>query len=213
MAGPPRVESGFTLLEVCFVLFIVAVLFAVAAPPTARLFRRAIAPAGPRTAKLRQRSEAIRDRRKSILRTLVAERPFYLEQRIASGRPTTRNGYQLPSDVTFAIKRLNDTGFGGSADARWIFLPNGLCEPITFLFQRGPGWIKFRIDPLTVGLKIRSRTSRERPFGIPPIQATGASSNSECLEKERFRTLGNAFGTFHFLHCRAFAHNGTGTSR
>jgi hypothetical protein len=75
---------------------------------------------------------------------------FILEtaDRTAEGqRPET--GYQLPSDVTFAIKRLNDTGFGGSADARWIFLPNGLCEPLTFLFQRGPGWIKFRIDPLT----------------------------------------------------------------
>src|SRR5260370_40344850 len=34
-----RVEPGFTLLEVCFVLFIVAVLFAGAAPPTARLFQ------------------------------------------------------------------------------------------------------------------------------------------------------------------------------
>src|SRR5438309_10489454 len=39
MAVPLRAASGFTLLEVCFVLFIVAVLFAVAAPPTARLFQ------------------------------------------------------------------------------------------------------------------------------------------------------------------------------
>jgi len=54
---------------------------------------------------------------------------FILEtaDRKAEGqRPET--GYQLPSDVTFAIKRLNDTGFGGSADARWIFLPNGLVN-------------------------------------------------------------------------------------
>src|SRR5690242_4833155 len=35
----PRPPLGFTLLEVCVVLFIVAVLFAVAGPPTARLFQ------------------------------------------------------------------------------------------------------------------------------------------------------------------------------
>src|ERR1700751_1606990 len=35
----PRLWLGFTLLEVCVVLFIVAVLFAVAGPPTARLFQ------------------------------------------------------------------------------------------------------------------------------------------------------------------------------
>jgi prepilin-type N-terminal cleavage/methylation domain-containing protein len=151
MAVPPQVGPGFTLLEVCFVLFIVAVLFAVAAPPTARLFQEE---------QLRRPVRELQSFAKEARRSAIAENRSYqlllLSDRFilepADGkaedqRPETR--YQLPPDVTFAIQRLNDTGFRESADGRWIFLPNGLCEPITFLFRRGQGWIKFRIDPLT----------------------------------------------------------------
>jgi prepilin-type N-terminal cleavage/methylation domain-containing protein len=151
MAVPARVESGFTLLEVCFVLFIVAVLFAVAAPPTARLFQEE---------QLRRPVRELQSFAKEARRSAIAENRSYqlllLNDRFIL-EPADRKAedersetsYRLPSDVTFAIQRLNDTGFGGSADGRWIFLPNGLCEPIAFLFQRGQGWIKFRIDPLT----------------------------------------------------------------
>jgi hypothetical protein len=61
--------------------------------------------------------------------------------------------YGLPSDVTFAIKRLGDKEFRKEADARWIFSANGLCEPITFLFQRGSDWVRCRADPLTATIE------------------------------------------------------------
>jgi type II secretory pathway pseudopilin PulG len=151
MAVPLRAELGFTLLEVCFVLFIVAVLFAVAAPPTARLFQEE---------QLRRPVRELQSFAKEARRSAIAENRSYqilllndrfilepADPKAERQRPET--GYQLPSDVTFAIQRLNDSGFNGTTDASWIFLPNGLCEPITFLFQRGPGWIRFRIDPLT----------------------------------------------------------------
>jgi prepilin-type N-terminal cleavage/methylation domain-containing protein len=150
-AVPNRGDSGFTLLEVCFVLFIVAVLFAVAAPPTARLFQEE---------QLRRPVRELQSFAKEARRSAIAENRSYqlllLNDRFVL-QPADRKAedqrspmdYLLPADVTFAIQRLNDTGFSGSADARWIFLPNGLCEPITFLFQRGQAWIKFRIDPLT----------------------------------------------------------------
>jgi prepilin-type N-terminal cleavage/methylation domain-containing protein len=151
MAVPPRLESGFTLLEVCFVLFIVAVLFAVAAPPTARLFQEE---------QLRRPVRELQSFAKEARRSAIAENRSYqlllLDDRFIL-EPADRKAedersetsYRLPSDVTFAIQRVNDTRFSGSVDGRWIFLPNGLCEPMTFLFQRGQGWIKFRIDPLT----------------------------------------------------------------
>jgi prepilin-type N-terminal cleavage/methylation domain-containing protein len=151
MAVPPRVESGFTLLEVCFVLFIVAVLFAVAAPPTARLFQEE---------QLRRPVRELQSFAKEARRSAIAENRSYqlllLDDRFilepADRKPEdqrSETSYRLPSDVTFAIQRLNDPGFRGSTDGRWIFLPNGLCEPMTFVFRRGQGWIKFRIDPLT----------------------------------------------------------------
>jgi type II secretory pathway pseudopilin PulG len=147
----PRKAAGFTLLEVCFVLFIVAVLFAVAAPPTARLFQEE---------QLRRPVRELQSFAKEARRSAIAENRSYqlllLNDRFVL-QPTDRKmeperpgaSYQLPADVTFAVKRLNESDFNANADARWIFLPNGLCEPITFLFQRGHGWIKFRIDPLT----------------------------------------------------------------
>jgi prepilin-type N-terminal cleavage/methylation domain-containing protein len=155
MTTRPRNASGFTLLEVCFVLFIVAVLFAVAAPPTARLFQEE---------QLRRPVRELQSFAKEARRSAIAENRSYQLLLLNSGyvlQPSDRKAeserpdenYQLASDVSFAIKRLNDSDFKGSADARWIFLPNGLCEPITFLFQRGQGWIKFRIDPLTARIE------------------------------------------------------------
>ena len=61
--------------------------------------------------------------------------------------------YGLPSDVTFAIKRLGDREFIKQADARWVFSPNGLCEPIMFLFQRRSDWVRCRVDPLTATIE------------------------------------------------------------
>lgn len=151
----PGKTSGFTLLEVCFVLFIVAVLFAVAAPPTARLFQEE---------QLRRPVRELQSFAKEARRSAIAENRSYQLLLLNDGfvlQPSDRKvesdrrdaSYQLPGDVTFAVKRLSDIDFKGSSDARWIFLPNGLCEPMTFLFQRGQGWIKFRIDPLTARIE------------------------------------------------------------
>ena len=155
MPRPLRKAPGFTLLEVCFVLFIVAVLFAVAAPPTARLFQEE---------QLRRPVRELQSFAKEARRLAIVENRSYQLLLLNSGfvlRPSDPKvesekpapNYQLPRDVTFAVKRLNDTNFKGSTDARWIFLPNGLCEPVTFLFQRGQGWIRFRIDPLTARIE------------------------------------------------------------
>jgi prepilin-type N-terminal cleavage/methylation domain-containing protein len=153
--SPMQKASGFTLLEVCFVLFIVAVLFAVAAPPTARLFQEE---------QLRRPVRELQSLAKEARRSAIAEGRSYQLLLLNEGfvlQPSDRKAeserpdasYQLPADVTFAIKRLSDTDFKGSTDGRWIFLPNGLCEPITFMFQRGQSWIRFRIDPLTARIE------------------------------------------------------------
>ena len=70
-----------------------------------------------------------------------------------AGGADARMRYELPADITFVIKRLSDHDFAKQADARWVFSPNGLCEPLTFLFQRGSDWIRFRVDPLTATLQ------------------------------------------------------------
>ena len=70
-----------------------------------------------------------------------------VDEKNASGIATQI--YELPSDVTFEIKRLGDRDFLKQTDARWYFSSNGLCEPMDFLFQRNGDWVKFQVDPLT----------------------------------------------------------------
>src|ERR1700724_697630 len=119
----PRQALGFTLLEVCFVLFIVAVLFAVAAPPTARLFQEE---------QLRRPVRELQSFAKEARRLAFTENRSYQllllndgfafgpsDPKAESERP--EKSYRLPSDVTFAIRRVNDSGFKGIKEARWIF--------------------------------------------------------------------------------------------
>jgi hypothetical protein len=136
-------------------LFIVAVLFAVAGPPTARLFQEE---------QLRRPVRELQSFAKEARRSALVENRSYQVLLLNDGyvlRPSdpkenseqVRADYQLPRGVTYAVQRISDRGFKGVTDARWIFLPNGLCEPMTFLFQRGQGWIKFRIDPLSARIE------------------------------------------------------------
>jgi type II secretory pathway pseudopilin PulG len=147
--------SGFTLLEVCVVLFIVAVIFIVSVPPAAHLFdeerlRRPIRElqSFARTA----RRQAMLDDRSFELMLL---NDGYLLRPVNEDkdRKFEPQSYQLPADVSYEIKRVGDKEFKRQSDARWIFSSNGLCEPVTFLFRRKDDWIRFRVDPLTAGIQ------------------------------------------------------------
>jgi type II secretory pathway pseudopilin PulG len=150
-----RRAEGFTILEVCVVLFIVAVLFVVAVPPAAHLFDEEKLQAPIRElqafARTARRNAMMEDRSYEVL--LLND--SYVLRPVDNGKETEKKPvtYGLPSDVTFAIKRLGDREFHKEADARWIFSANGLCEPITFLFQRGSDWIRCRADPLTATIE------------------------------------------------------------
>ena len=61
--------------------------------------------------------------------------------------------YDLPGRVKYEIQRPSDRNLKAVADARWVFTPNGLCEPIAFFFQRDQDWVRFRIDALTARIE------------------------------------------------------------
>jgi type II secretory pathway pseudopilin PulG len=142
---------GFTILEVCVVLFIVAVMFSVAVPTASHLLDEEKLQ-GPirelQTFARTARRDAMMENRTYevlLLNDSYILRP--VDDRNDSGRkPVT---YDLPTGVTFAIKRLGDREFLKQTDASWFFSPNGLCEPIKFLFQRKGDWVRFGADPLT----------------------------------------------------------------
>jgi prepilin-type N-terminal cleavage/methylation domain-containing protein len=146
-----RALRGFTILEVCVVLFIVAVIFVVAVPPAAHLLdeEKLQKPIRElqRFARTARRDAMLEDRAYEVL--LLNDSYVLRPVSNDAGETNNRMNYELPADITFAIKRLTDRDFARHADARWIFSPNGLCEPLTFLFQRGTDWVRLRVDPLT----------------------------------------------------------------
>jgi len=149
-----RRTAAFTLLEICFVLFIVAVLFAVAAPPVAKQFQeeqirkpvrelQSFAKTARRLAMEQNRAYVI----------LLLNTGYLLEPLEKKDADTESLRYDLPARVKYEIQRPSDRDLKVVADARWMFTPNGLCEPITFYFQRDQDWVRFRIDALTARIE------------------------------------------------------------
>jgi len=145
-----RVQA-FTILEVCVVLFIIAVMFAVAVPTASHLLDeeklqgpirelQAFARTARRDAMMEDRPYVV-----LLLNDSYVLRPVDVSKD-PEHKPLT---YGLPAGVTFVIKRFGDRDFAKQTDASWVFSPNGLCEPIRFLFQRNGDWVRFRVDPLT----------------------------------------------------------------
>jgi type II secretory pathway pseudopilin PulG len=143
---------AFTILEVCVVLFIIAVMFAVAVPTASHLLDeeklqgpirelQAFARTARRDAMMEDRPYVV-----LLLNDSYVLRPADVSKDSGQKPPLT---YGLPAGVTFAIKRLGDRDFARNTDASWFFSPNGLCEPIRFLFQRKGNWVRFSVDPLT----------------------------------------------------------------
>jgi prepilin-type N-terminal cleavage/methylation domain-containing protein len=146
---------GFTILEVCVVLFIVAVMFSVAVPTASHLLDeeklqgpirelQTFARTARRNAMMENRSYEV-----LLLNDSFLLRPVD-DSKDSDRRPIT---YGLPAGVTFAVKRLGDPDFLKQTDASWFFSPNGLCEPMKFLFQREGDWVRLRVDPLTATIQ------------------------------------------------------------
>ena len=144
-------SAAFTLLEVCVVLFIVAVVFVVAAVPAAHLLdeEKLLAP----VRELQSFAKAARLRAMTGHQTCVIlfnDNGYELAlSDPATAHTTVVRGYQLPSRVELLYRAPSDKEYHPVADLRWYFAPNGLCQPIGFLLQRGKSWVRFRVDPLT----------------------------------------------------------------
>ncbi len=150
-----RARCGFTLLEVCVVLFILAVLFVVSVPPAAHLMDEE---------KLRKPIRELQSFARTARRDAMMENRTY-EVLLLNGsyilRPVDEKKnaneieqtYRLADGVTFAIKRPGERGFLKQTDGTWLFAPDGICEPMNFVFQRKSDWVRFQVDPLTATIQ------------------------------------------------------------
>jgi Tfp pilus assembly protein FimT len=143
------------MVEVCVVLFIMAVIFIVAAVPASHMMeeeklRRPIRELQS-FAKTARRDAMLQDKTYEVL---LLNTGFVLRTATPGNLQAAKSAsYDLPAGVTYAIKRVGDKDFKKQTDARWVFSPNGLCEPVTFIFQRKKDWIRFGVDPLTAAIR------------------------------------------------------------
>src|SRR3984893_1888518 len=116
-------RPGFTILEVCVVLFIIAVMFSVAVPTASHLLDEEKLQGPIRElqtfARTARRNAIMEDRTYEVL--LLND--SYLLRPVDGSKDSGRKPvtYALPAGVTFAIKRLSDRDFLKQADASWLF--------------------------------------------------------------------------------------------
>src|SRR6478672_11213050 len=119
LASARNQVPGFTILEVCVVLFIIAVMFSIGVPTASHLMDEEKLE-GPirelQTFARTARRKALMENRSYVV--LLLNDSYLLrpadDSKDAGRKPIT---YDLPSDVTFAIKRLGDREFLKQTDA------------------------------------------------------------------------------------------------
>jgi type II secretion system protein H len=151
---PSRASHGFTLLEMALVLFILAVIAALAIPAASGLVARE---------RLKSEAKALQDYAVSARRLAVTEgrpyeiildaRGFWLGPFVEDGvkKQDAMGSVQLPANVAYTVQRWDADGFGKPREESWVFQPDGICEPIRVHFQSGDGWIEYSFNPLTAG--------------------------------------------------------------
>ncbi|HEY0789951.1 MAG TPA: type II secretion system protein [Chthoniobacterales bacterium] len=147
--GRLRLNGGFTLLEVCVVLFIVAMIFVVSAVPAGHLVKEEKLFSQMRHLQSTAKTARLRAMAQHEI-ILIEFNPSGYELRAAKEAahgPDTY--YTLPRSTELLVRTPADDNFRSASRLQWYFGPNGLCEPIAFLLQEGKSWVRFRVDPLT----------------------------------------------------------------
>ncbi len=154
--------AAFTLIEVCLAMFIVVLVIGIGLPfatgigresqlrdPAGELKKMALT-ARRRAVTEQKPVEILLENKRYVLRDAIFEDPKAQRGKIESETDEEAISiYDLPRGVSYSVKRWDETKFARKTDARWRFLPTGLCEPITVHFNRDMDFIEFSFNPLT----------------------------------------------------------------
>ena len=154
--------GAFTLIEVALAMFIVVLVIGIGLPFATGIGResRLRDPAGElkkmaltarRRAVTQQKTvEILLENDRYILRDAVFEDTTAATAKIEPDvEKNAIDTYNLPRGVNYLVRRWDQTQFSKKTDARWRFLPTGLCEPITVHFNRDQDYLEFSFNPLT----------------------------------------------------------------
>ncbi len=154
-------QWAFTLIEVALAMFIVVLVIGIGLPFATGMGRqsqlrepaselRKFALTARRRAVTQQKTvEILLENNRYVLRDAVLEDSTSRAAIAPETDKTEIDSYTLPRNITYSVKRWDETKFAAKADARWRFLPTGLCEPITVHFNRDQDFLEFSFNPLT----------------------------------------------------------------
>jgi type II secretory pathway pseudopilin PulG len=167
-------NRGFTLLEICLVLFIAVLIMGLAVPVTTSLMSEQQLREPARQFELlvkTARRQAVQENRPYEI--LMSAGGFLLQpvfgaetpgpQPAPETEPESEEGedvpapfepleYRLPSGVTYLVQRWGWNKAAKPAEDRWIFQGTGLCEPMIIRFQREESWLEISFNPLTASV-------------------------------------------------------------
>lgn len=160
-----RAESprGYTLLEICLVIFIIALMVGASVPVISNLFQEERL----RGSALKLELYAVTARRLAVMEGKAYEvrltqdtfllHPLSSDSRPDSTRVATELAYKLPGTVGYRLQRWGEEVWNKPDDERWIFQPSGLCEPLSVQFTNNESWLTLSFNPLTAS--VREETS------------------------------------------------------
>jgi prepilin-type N-terminal cleavage/methylation domain-containing protein len=144
-------RAGFTLLEICLALLIVAMLLLLAVPGIAGLLaEQRLKQSFERFDKLvaMAKHQSVMEQRAYVMawdRRAITLAPVDPNAPSANGTAVAR--LDIEQNESFELRRL--AALSKDAPARWIFWSNGICEPAQVAFQGKAGNWLVSYDPLT----------------------------------------------------------------
>ncbi len=145
---------AYTLLEICFVLFILALVAGMALPTLSGWFseQKLRGPAGELELLARTARTLAIDRQQPY--DIVLEPGSLLlapsnANPKADADPTLPGPYRFSASITMVSMAWGESKFVNRPQLRWRFQPDGLCEPLRVKFLQDSSEIALTFDPLT----------------------------------------------------------------
>lgn len=142
-------RRGYTILEICLVLFIAALIATAAIPLTTNLLIEQRLESSVRQIKMMARiarHQALVNHQSYVI--VLNQNSFQLLPGTSNHVENQREIYNLPPGETFQLKHWRENTWQIPDNTIWRFESNGLLEPMQFRFVSGEAWLELAFDPL-----------------------------------------------------------------